>query len=99
MRTPSSRDPLLARLELVALRDDHVATVAAAPLEIAAARRVLLERRHDLEKLAPDGKQRVLEPEALDPRVDVAHLEPEDLLQLVDGARKIVRNQADLSQS
>ena len=64
---PSAATRLPARLVVVALRDHHVAAVAAAPLQLAAARGARADRRHHLEQLVADREQRVLSPNVFTP--------------------------------
>ena len=74
----------LARAVIVTLKDDHVAAVPAAALEIAAAGRSLADRRDHLEELVTDWQDRVLEPEGLYAGIPVGDLEPEHFAKVID---------------
>src|SRR5215469_13832234 len=82
--------------EVGALGDDHVATVAAAPIEKTPRGSAVAHRRYHLEESVTDGKERVLEPVLAHARVSVAHLETEDLAEVVNHGRKLAGHQADL---
>src|SRR6266481_4501633 len=76
--------PLELRRVALALADDHVATVAAAPLEVTAARGPLLNRRDHLDEVVADRHERILQPEHSDSGIDVTDLEPKHSLQIID---------------
>ena len=52
--------------DVVELEHDHVAAVAAAAVEVAAGRRVVLQRRDDLDERVPERHDRVVQPEGAD---------------------------------
>ena len=87
------------RRVVVALRDDHVAAVAAAALEIAPAGGLLAGGRHHLEQLVADREQRVFEAEAADPGVAEAHLDAEHVDQLLFHGCELLGHQRDLAQA
>src|SRR5277367_2385051 len=72
--------PLELRRVALALADDHVTAVAAAPLEIAPAGSAFLDRRDHLDKVAADRQQRILQPEHSNAGIDVTDLESEHAL-------------------
>src|SRR5215813_9270790 len=82
--------------EVGALGDDHVAAVAAAPIEKAPRGGAVTHRRYHLEESVADGKERVLEPVLAHARVPVAHLEAEHLTEGVHDGRELAGDQTDL---
>ncbi len=82
----------------VALADDHVAAVAAAPLEIAAAGSAFLDRRDHLDEIIADWQQRIFQPEHSDSGIDVTDLESEHALQIIDHRRELVGDQRNLAK-
>src|SRR5262245_6213461 len=84
------------RCEVGTLGDDHVAAIAAAPIEKAPRGGAVPHWRHHLEEAVTDGKKRVLEPVLAHARVAVAHLEAEDLAEGVDDGGELPDHQTDL---
>src|SRR5262249_25540405 len=82
--------------EVGTLGDDHVATIAAAPIEKAPRGCAVAHRRYHLEESVTDGKERVLEPILTHARVSVAHLEAENLAEGVDHGGELAGHQTDL---
>src|SRR5690242_14400345 len=73
----------------VALAYHHVAAVAVAPLQIAAGGSVLLDRRHHLDKVATDRKERILQAEHFHSFVLEADLEPQYRLEIINHRREL----------
>ena len=92
-------DPGPASGVVVGLGDDHVATVAAAPLEVALGGDALDDRGDDLQQLGADRHQRVVQPDAADVRVLVADGEAEDGDEVVDDGVAVLGDEGDLAQS
>src|SRR5262245_38388344 len=88
--------PRTPRRQIGTLGDDHVAAVAAPPLEIAPGGGAFLDRGDHFEEAVADGKQRVLEPVLPHPGVAEAHLETEDILERIHDGRQLFRDQTDL---
>ncbi len=82
----------------VALADDHVAAVAIAAFEVASGGSVLFDRCDDLEKVAADRYQRILQAEHRYRWVDEADIDGEDSLEVIDHGREFFRHQADLTK-
>src|SRR5690606_15738240 len=92
-------DTALAGRMVVALADDHVPAVAAAALQVAAAGRPFFHRRDDLEELAADGQDAVLQPEPADPGVDVPHFEVEHGAKVGHHGLDVVGDEGDLAKA
>src|ERR1700731_2339698 len=78
-------DVAAAALDVVAVEDDHIAAVAAAPFEIAAGARAAPGRRGHFEKARADWQQRPAPPVFADIAVAVAAREAEDFGEIGDG--------------
>src|SRR5262249_12474921 len=85
-----------ARGEIRALGYDHVAAVAAAPVEIAPRGGAVPHWRHHLEEAVADWEQRVLEPVLAYTRIAIAHLEAKHLVEGVHDRSELVGHQTDL---
>ena len=97
------RNRALAPLELrrvaLALADDHVAAVAAAPLEVAAAGSAFLDGSDHFDEVVAYRQQRVLQAEHSNSGIDVADLESKHALQIIDDRRELVCDQRNLAKS
>ncbi|MEZ5597997.1 MAG: hypothetical protein R3E84_16680 [Pseudomonadales bacterium] len=62
---------------VITLGDDHVATIAAAAFQVAPARGVLANGRHDLQEGVADGKQRIFQAEVTHAGIAEGHLHAE----------------------
>ena len=82
----------------VRLGDHHITTVAAAPVQIAAAGGALSQRRDHYEEVAANRQQRVFQPEGTHARVYIASLQPKDVGKVLNGRLQLVGHQTDLSQ-
>jgi len=92
------RHPLTMWGEVVDLDDDHVAAVAAAPVEIAAGGGVWAHGRYDLEEGVADGHHRVLEAEHGDLGVSVTDLQSQHAGDLRDLGVEPVGDEGNLAQ-
>jgi hypothetical protein len=81
------------------LKDDHVAGIAAAPLQIARRRGILADRLHDFEEIAADRKDGIDKAEDSDARVAIGDVKSERPFKLGDDGFKLVRDKRDLSQA
>ena len=91
---------LAARIEIVAVQDVHVPTIALATLEIAAGCGVGLRvlGRDDFEEGAAQRPQRVVEAILADAGIAMADLRSEDSGELRLDRLKLARNQTDLAK-
>ena len=96
-------EPLHAAAEvvhaLVGLEDDHVAGIAALPLEEAAGGRSLLIRRHHLEEGVAHRHHGVVQTEDADAGIAIRHLDAEHGAEVVDDRLEIARDGGDLTQT
>jgi hypothetical protein len=90
-------DAFAAKRVIVAVCDDHIAAVAVAAFQEPPSCGPRTRRRNDLEELAPDWDDGILEAEATDARVAKSDFESEDGIQVVDHARQRARHQSHLS--
>ena len=84
---------------LVGLADHHVAAVAAASLEVAAARGAFLDRSDHFDEVVADRQQRILQAERSDSGIDVADFESEHGFEVIDHRRELVGDQRNLAKS
>ena len=91
-------DPRPSRRVLVGLGDDHVAAVAAPPVEVALGRGPFRDRGHDLEQLRADGQQRVVQADPPDVRILVADAQPEHGDEVGDDGVAVAGDEGDLAQ-
>ena len=71
-------DALPRGRDVVALGDDHVAAVAASPVQVALRRGACAHGGDDLQEVIADGQEEVAQAEPADVRVAVADFQPED---------------------
>src|SRR5260221_7449860 len=98
MRTPIASMRRRRRSTSSQSRMTILAAVAAAPFEIAAGGRAVLDGRHDFEKARADREKRVDEAVFADIAVAVADREAEDVGEVGDGGLEGARDQTDLAQ-
>ena len=84
---------------VVGLGDDHVAAGALAPQQVTLGRGALGDRGDDLQQLGPNGHQRVVQPDVLDPRVVERDGETEDIDELFCGDEVVAGDQGDLADA
>ena len=84
---------------VVALRDDHVAAVAVAAVEVALGRRALADRADDLEELRAHRDDDVVQAEPADVRVPVADLEAEHGPDVVEDGVEVAGDERDLAEA
>ncbi len=84
---------------VVALEDDHVAAVAVAALEVAAAGGALADRGDDLDELVAGRDHGVAQSEDVDAGIVVRRAEGEDVGERVDDRVEVVGDECDLSES
>ncbi len=82
---------------IVRLQDHHIARIAAAALQVARRRRVLLHRLHDFQEFAANGKDRVDQTEHADGRIAIGHFEAQNVLEHGDMGLEVLRDQRDLT--
>jgi hypothetical protein len=90
-------DALSATRVVVAVGDHHVAAVTMSAFQEPPSRGPGTCRRNDLEELAPDRDDGILEAETSHPRVAKADFEPEHGIQVVDHPRQRAAHQSHLS--
>ena len=91
-------DALALGLGVVDLDDHHVAAVALAPLDVAAGRGALLERRDDLEEIVAGRADDIDQPPLGDAGVAIGDLEPKDVAQLLAGAFEVLDDEDALPE-
>ena len=90
----------LAHLGLVVrVADDHVATVATEPLQLAPAGRTVPDRCHDLDELGADREHRVAQAERGHGGVGERHFQAEALTQRADDGVEIVGHEGHLTET